>query len=480
MMKKLLSCALLFGSIGAAFAQSAILRSAPRNLESETMIHTNQTSLPALKTTTLTQTDTLWYFYNKHKFKNTAANQGFYTVQLSTGTTTNGDFVEYGSSFLNTTANSSVTVSEVIILLSRQANSPSASIPVRVYLYKATALGLPTTKVDSVMINVSNTNGTFNIATFASPKTIAGSFFVSYRTMATNTADTLLAWVSSGSTSGNTSSPVNERFGEGLSYIRGVIVPSPSLDQFYVTADFLFGQGYDPEAIVAPVVSYSYAANFNAAAPNSTSTPGSYCTGTPIAFTNVSFPSSIIYNRQFNFNKFITHWAPTTWGNPVTPDPADPIDNWSFSNSANTPTTTNASNTMASAGSFNATLEIKYRHSPFQPNQQTPSVSDIQMKTYNVVNCSTTSTATGISSVGGFENLSVYPNPTVNGKTTISGLNGSNTILIYDMLGQLVSTQVVDKEVASIDLLNKPNGNYIAKIINAGNNIKVVKIINQN
>ncbi len=422
MIKKLLSSVLLVGSIGVVSAQSGYVKPSARHLENPVLIPANQVMNSAAKTTTVTQADTLWYFYNKHKFKNTAANQGFYTVPLSVGTTTNGDYVEYGSSFLNTTANSSVTISDVILLCSRQANSPSASIPVRVYVYKANTLGLPTTKVDSVMINVSNTGGNFNVATFPNPKTFSGSFFISYRTMATNTADTLLAWVSSASTSGNTSNPINERFGEGLSYIRGVVVPSPSVDQFFLTADFLFGTGYDPEAIVVPVVSYSFAANFNASAPTSTSSPGSYCTGSPIVFTNASFPSSVIYNRQFNFNKFITYWAPTTFGNPVAPMPADPIDNWSFSNSANTPTTTNATNTVASAGSFNTTLEIKYRHSPFQPNQQTPSISDIKMKTYTAVDCAVTPTVTGIGAVSGLETLSVYPNPAVNGKTTISGL----------------------------------------------------------
>ncbi|HOZ86708.1 MAG TPA: hypothetical protein PL029_03070, partial [Bacteroidia bacterium] len=95
MMKKLLSAAFLFGAIGAAVAQQALVRSTPQHIESPVMIHANQNPLPASKTTTITQADTLWYFYNKHKFKNTASNQGFYTVQLSTGTTTNGDFVEY-------------------------------------------------------------------------------------------------------------------------------------------------------------------------------------------------------------------------------------------------------------------------------------------------------------------------------------------------------------------------------------------------
>ena len=75
--------------------------------------------------------------------------------------------------------------------------------------------------------------------------------------------------------------------------------------------------------------------------------------------------------------------------------------------------------------------------------------------------------------------VSVYPNPTVNGKATIAGLEGANTITVFNMLGQSVMTLTSDKEEVSIDLINQPIGNYLVKITNSSNATKTVKIINQ-
>lgn len=88
--------------------------------------------------------------------------------------------------------------------------------------------------------------------------------------------------------------------------------------------------------------------------------------------------------------------------------------------------------------------------------------------------------ALGINSMNGYEGLSVYPNPAINGKTTVSGLKGTNTILIYNMLGQTISSEVTDNANATIDLSKYPKGTYTVRIANSENKTKVVKIIYQN
>lgn len=75
--------------------------------------------------------------------------------------------------------------------------------------------------------------------------------------------------------------------------------------------------------------------------------------------------------------------------------------------------------------------------------------------------------------------VALYPNPTINGKTTITGLVGMNTITVYNMLGQSILTLNTDKEEAMIDLANQPIGNYLVKIIDADNTTKTIKVINQ-
>lgn len=75
--------------------------------------------------------------------------------------------------------------------------------------------------------------------------------------------------------------------------------------------------------------------------------------------------------------------------------------------------------------------------------------------------------------------VSIFPNPTVNGKTTIVGLEGINTITVFNMLGQSVMTLTSSNEEVSIDLVSQPVGNYLVKVTNSNNLTKTVKIINQ-
>jgi len=80
----------------------------------------------------------------------------------------------------------------------------------------------------------------------------------------------------------------------------------------------------------------------------------------------------------------------------------------------------------------------------------------------------------------GFNDLRIFPNPAVNGKAEIIGLSGLNTITIFNLLGQLITTQKTEKENFQIDLNNQPNGTYLVKIVNANHDSKVVKIVNEN
>ncbi len=77
-------------------------------------------------------------------------------------------------------------------------------------------------------------------------------------------------------------------------------------------------------------------------------------------------------------------------------------------------------------------------------------------------------------------NINVYPNPTANGKSTITGLVGTNVITVMNTLGQVVARFSVSEETTSIDLSNQPSGNYLVKITDSSNESRVVKVINQN
>jgi hypothetical protein len=126
-------------------------------------------------------------------------------------------------------------------------------------------------------------------------------------------------------------------------------------------------------------------------------------------------------------------------------------------------------------------------------NTSTASISPSTNTTYTVTGtdadgCSnkatytqTVSVCTGlmVNLVNGSE-IKVFPNPAVNGKSVISGLNGVNRIDVYNILGQSVMTQVTDTESLSIDLTSQPVGTYLVKITDENNNSKTVKIVSQN
>lgn len=76
--------------------------------------------------------------------------------------------------------------------------------------------------------------------------------------------------------------------------------------------------------------------------------------------------------------------------------------------------------------------------------------------------------------------INVFPNPAVNGKSTVSGLVGTNVITVYNTLGQVVLNQTVSTETSTIDLSNQSSGNYVVKITDSNNESRIIKMINQN
>ena len=76
--------------------------------------------------------------------------------------------------------------------------------------------------------------------------------------------------------------------------------------------------------------------------------------------------------------------------------------------------------------------------------------------------------------------IKLFPNPAVNGKSTITGLVGTNSITVLNTLGQVVLTQVVTEESTSIDLSNFASGNYLVKITGDNSESRLIKVVNQN
>lgn len=92
------------------------------------------------------------------------------------------------------------------------------------------------------------------------------------------------------------------------------------------------------------------------------------------------------------------------------------------------------------------------------------------------------SSCTGIeSNNSGDYNLAVVPNPAINGKTTLQGLSGQNTIAVYNSIGQLVLSASNTEESFEIDISGQAAGTYLVKVTDLDTHaIRVIKILNQN
>lgn len=75
--------------------------------------------------------------------------------------------------------------------------------------------------------------------------------------------------------------------------------------------------------------------------------------------------------------------------------------------------------------------------------------------------------------------VSLFPNP-ANGKATLNGLSGTNSISVINVLGQSVLNLVSDEESVNLDLSNQPSGNYLVKITDSSKETRIMKLVVQN
>lgn len=102
-------------------------------------------------------------------------------------------------------------------------------------------------------------------------------------------------------------------------------------------------------------------------------------------------------------------------------------------------------------------------------------VSNKAVVTLSLQNCK------GIPENGDFgSDILVFPNPVVSGKVFVKGLEGSSTVTVYDILGNVVSVVKTDDEEISIDMKDKAAGNYIVKVSNEIGQFRTIKFINRN
>ena len=87
-------------------------------------------------------------------------------------------------------------------------------------------------------------------------------------------------------------------------------------------------------------------------------------------------------------------------------------------------------------------------------------------------------TGTGLANKSPMAGVKVYPNPAIQGKLSIAGLDGESAISVYNVLGQQIVNLRTDSREIQVDLSDQPQGSYVLKI-NNGLGSKTIKIIKQ-
>lgn len=432
--------------------------------------------------------DTLEYFLNKQQYKSGVGLQDnipYYKAPTANTATQYNHLTHCGSLFLNS---DSITVLGIGGWASF-GSSFNTSIPIHIYLCNVNANGLPVMPpIDTVKTVLGNNQ---LIPSFLygelphGPKKLNSNFAILMRNYSNYNGDTALFYRTSALTP--TANVSWDKYGEGLGIVsRGNNAIFSKSTDFYIPK-FFGGIGTDYEFCVTPVVKIDLLASQESPSDD----PNPLCTSTPYTFTNTSSPS--FTNRQFNQYEFYRKWQPFL----KVPEPygfeQDSVATWNFGDDLRLdtipyhwgrvpstylyPNTNIAEKWFDTAGfpdKFCGTFQITYKKMCAQTHG------------YRTIGTVTLCTMVYYCYGDGFgikenalTNVKIAPNPATDGKTTISGLEGKNTIIIYNMLGQMVSSDVTDKEIYVVDLLKQPAGTYLLRVVDSAQRSKNIRIINE-
>ncbi|MCX8080642.1 MAG: T9SS type A sorting domain-containing protein [Bacteroidia bacterium] len=403
------------------------------------------------KTSVAVVQDTLWYTLNKHGYRNQSWG-GFYTVKAPYPSATL-QLNHFGAKFMNS---SPILISGLEIAAQRQASSPSASVPVRIYLCNLDANGnaqMP--GIDSVQVVLTGTTIQFPGANFNIPKLVNGNFAIVYRNISTVAGDTIRAWMNN---AGTTSFTVPARqYGEGIGLMSIKIGTAAPV---HTVTTNMFGVNWDNEFLVAPRVSFSITAN-------ASHQPTANCLQTVLFSGN---PSHHLTNKFFNMFAFTTAWGPFT-GTLGSPVPAGQfLYNWSVGGASPTATTQNATTNYTNNGVMPVSFTCKY----LKQNDSGIMVSDTYTGSITVSGCTTTA----ISDINSLEqSITLFPNPAgshLNIKSEIENVKYS----VLNMLGETVLSGKVQMGLNDINISQLKPGVYFVRF-NASNKERVIKVVKE-
>jgi|GEM_PF-675952 len=496
MMKKLLLLSsAVFTFAFAATAQSPGLQFTATKSKG----HFTSPGNPGFKTTsvdTMIVTDTLHYYLNKYYFKTATVDYTAFPYYKSAASTVTN--VTHCGSRFDVPAGETVTITGLEAFAQRQVPAANLGIPVHMMLCNLDAQGMPILPpIDSVSTIVTGTAVVPIGGNFTTERIMTNSFAILFRNFSTVAGDTARLLRTAGTTPTNQPSPQSTKCsdfenGKDYGYVR-------YNGQFYSTKDFTlapgFGIGTAYEFVVAPRVRYKLQASqilpsFIVATDDTVNVPDTVCTRTEMIFTNTS--SGFFEHRMYNLNQFYRKWnlysefppffnntfssdSSITWHFEFYDDGSKP-DSRVFLPYVNNHTITAITGLSYYPACFTAN-QFRARLKKMGALGAQPQLvfNEDFIACFRYCNGDTV----GIRSVESAGNIRVYPNPALNGKTVISGLSGKNSIAVYNMLGQVILTEVTENSILEINLAKQPKGTYIVRIVDAENQSRVVKLVNQ-
>jgi hypothetical protein len=453
--------------------------------------------------TTTVVTDTLHYYYNKFYFRSNMAKaygptSGTVAAGLTASVVSAAPF--YKSAAITFTGNSHMGnvfenpvsgTGDTLVVTGLEAvmskyNSVSQifDINARIYLCDLDAAGKPKLPpIDCVLVKLNSKEVRLWGGNFTTPRKLTKNFAVLVRNVSTIAGDTVAVYRTPATTHTNYFTPIQYRYSDSYGYMR-------HLGTFYSMTNYTvtpgFGVGSDYEFFVAPRVTYTL--NVQQAIPDKIVNSETLCTSTPYTFTNVSSPrlTHRMYNLLQTYTKWSQPYAPFVNG-PQTGWPADSAVSWKFDFEDN-----------GSVKGGRLFLPYGANTISFQTDSVLdPKCSDVNffraslkkmgiygygdlLKFWEPINMCVDycyGDGVGLAKTKGFEGVSIYPNPTSLGKTTINGLVGKNTIFVYDVLGQLIYKTTSSTDKVTIDLSNQPNGTYLTRLVNENNQSKAITLL---
>ncbi|MCC6372694.1 MAG: T9SS type A sorting domain-containing protein [Bacteroidia bacterium] len=436
-------------------------------------------------TSTFAVTDTLHYYFNKFYFKSGSA-QGAGSVpviKLAASTVTGVTHV--GVIYEN--CGDSMDINGIEGIVAKTTRTSQQSIKVRMYLCGLNSSRMPVLPpIDStpditIGTNILNMVGGNLVH---GPKRIAGDFAICFRNMSTISGDTIVL----GRTASRTYTAwPNYTWSQKYSDGNGVMRFSGTFRSVTNFTASGLGVGTDYEFMLAPRVTYTIQAS--QAMPQPVIDSQTLCTSTAYNFTNTS--SCRISNRMYNLIEFYNYWNQpgsylANW--PAGGWPVDSSFTWKFDNEDNLATGGRIflhkyNNNVVGFQSDSVINPICTDQNFFRMRHRTSGLygrgtmySANQQFTICLDYCN--NDAVGLNDVTNYSSLNVFPNPAnETGIININGLIGENTINVYDMLGQLISTETTSTAKTTIDLSHQAKGNYLVRINNDSNMSKTVKLI---